>query len=326
MIGHTQPRRLAARTVAARIAEELHTELGGAVGWKVRFTDHVGETHAGQADDRRHPAGRADRRPDAPPVRHADHRRGPRAQPQHRLHPGLPDPAAAPPARPQGDHHLGDHRPGAVRRALREGHRRRGADRRGVRAQLPGRGALPADRRPGRPGGRSRPRPARRHRRRRARAAARGRRRHPGVPARRAGDPGHRRRAGQAATCATPRSLPLFSRLSTAEQHRVFAAAPRPPGRAGHQRRRDLADRARDPLRRRPRHGPDLPLLAPAQGAAAADREDLAGQREPAGRALRPGRRRHLHPALQPRTTSTPARSSPSRRSCAPTWPRSSCR
>jgi ATP-dependent helicase HrpA len=44
MIGHTQPRRLAARTVAARIAEELHTELGATVGWKVRFTDHVGET------------------------------------------------------------------------------------------------------------------------------------------------------------------------------------------------------------------------------------------------------------------------------------------
>jgi ATP-dependent helicase HrpA len=43
LIGHTQPRRLAARTVAARIAEELHTELGDAVGWKVRFTDHVGE-------------------------------------------------------------------------------------------------------------------------------------------------------------------------------------------------------------------------------------------------------------------------------------------
>lgn len=42
-IGHTQPRRLAARTVATRIAEELHTELGDAVGWKVRFTDQVGE-------------------------------------------------------------------------------------------------------------------------------------------------------------------------------------------------------------------------------------------------------------------------------------------
>ncbi|MFC4948565.1 ATP-dependent RNA helicase HrpA [Pseudonocardia sp. GCM10023141] len=43
LIGHTQPRRIAARTVAARIAEELHTELGDAVGWKVRFTDQVGE-------------------------------------------------------------------------------------------------------------------------------------------------------------------------------------------------------------------------------------------------------------------------------------------
>jgi ATP-dependent helicase HrpA len=44
LIGHTQPRRLAARTVAARIADELGTELGAAVGWKVRFTDHVGDT------------------------------------------------------------------------------------------------------------------------------------------------------------------------------------------------------------------------------------------------------------------------------------------
>ncbi len=52
--------------------------------------------HAGQADDRRHPARRADRRPDAPPVRHADHRRGPRAQPQHRLHPRLPDASCCP--------------------------------------------------------------------------------------------------------------------------------------------------------------------------------------------------------------------------------------
>ncbi|MFE9256049.1 ATP-dependent RNA helicase HrpA [Streptomyces sp. NPDC006879] len=41
MIGHTQPRRLAARTVAERIAQELKTPLGGAVGWKVRFTDQV---------------------------------------------------------------------------------------------------------------------------------------------------------------------------------------------------------------------------------------------------------------------------------------------
>jgi ATP-dependent helicase HrpA len=40
-IGHTQPRRIAARTVAERIAEELGTPLGSAVGYKVRFTDQV---------------------------------------------------------------------------------------------------------------------------------------------------------------------------------------------------------------------------------------------------------------------------------------------
>src|SRR5205823_225248 len=42
-IGHTQPRRLAARTVAERIASELNTELGTAVGYKVRFTDTSGD-------------------------------------------------------------------------------------------------------------------------------------------------------------------------------------------------------------------------------------------------------------------------------------------
>jgi ATP-dependent helicase HrpA len=43
-IGHTQPRRLAARSVANRIAEELKTEIGQLVGFKVRFSDHVSET------------------------------------------------------------------------------------------------------------------------------------------------------------------------------------------------------------------------------------------------------------------------------------------
>ncbi|SFN36033.1 ATP-dependent helicase HrpA [Nitrosospira briensis] len=42
MIGHTQPRRIAARTVAARIASELKSPLGQAVGYKVRFSDKVG--------------------------------------------------------------------------------------------------------------------------------------------------------------------------------------------------------------------------------------------------------------------------------------------
>ncbi|WP_210479486.1 ATP-dependent RNA helicase HrpA [Naasia sp. SYSU D00948] len=38
-IGHTQPRRIAARTIAERIAEELGVDLGGLVGYQVRFTD-----------------------------------------------------------------------------------------------------------------------------------------------------------------------------------------------------------------------------------------------------------------------------------------------
>ncbi|HEU4910390.1 MAG TPA: ATP-dependent RNA helicase HrpA [Actinomycetes bacterium] len=43
IIGHTQPRRLAARTVADRIAEELNVPLGDAVGYTVRFTDRIGD-------------------------------------------------------------------------------------------------------------------------------------------------------------------------------------------------------------------------------------------------------------------------------------------
>ncbi|QCB97003.1 ATP-dependent RNA helicase HrpA [Arthrobacter sp. PAMC25564] len=42
LIGHTQPRRLAARTVAERIAEELGVEIGQEVGFQVRFTGEVG--------------------------------------------------------------------------------------------------------------------------------------------------------------------------------------------------------------------------------------------------------------------------------------------
>jgi ATP-dependent helicase HrpA len=45
-IGHTQPRRLAARRVAERIADELGSELGGLVGYKVRFNDSVAPSTA----------------------------------------------------------------------------------------------------------------------------------------------------------------------------------------------------------------------------------------------------------------------------------------
>ncbi|MGJ7903982.1 ATP-dependent RNA helicase HrpA [Lysobacter sp. 1R34A] len=46
MIGCTQPRRIAARAVARRVAEELQTPLGETVGYQVRFNDHVGERTA----------------------------------------------------------------------------------------------------------------------------------------------------------------------------------------------------------------------------------------------------------------------------------------
>ena len=45
-IGHTQPRRIAARTVAQRIADELNTPLGGLVGYQIRFNDTVSQASA----------------------------------------------------------------------------------------------------------------------------------------------------------------------------------------------------------------------------------------------------------------------------------------
>ena len=170
-IGHTQPRRLAARTVAERIAEELGTELGTTVGYKVRFTDTSRRRHAGQGDDRRDPADRAAARPAAAALRHADHRRGARAQPEHRLHPRIRPAAAAEPSRPQGDHHLRDHRPRALQPAFlrRPGRRPRRSHRRGLRAYLSRRGAVPAARRARR---RVRRRPGRQSRATRCRASS----------------------------------------------------------------------------------------------------------------------------------------------------------
>ncbi|EQA00763.1 helicase conserved C-terminal domain protein [Glaesserella parasuis SW114] len=43
LIGHTQPRRIAARSVATRIAEELKSELGSTIGYKVRFNDQMND-------------------------------------------------------------------------------------------------------------------------------------------------------------------------------------------------------------------------------------------------------------------------------------------
>lgn len=43
LIGHTQPRRIAARTIAERVAEELGSTVGGSVGYTIRFSDRVGD-------------------------------------------------------------------------------------------------------------------------------------------------------------------------------------------------------------------------------------------------------------------------------------------
>ncbi|MDH4456237.1 MAG: ATP-dependent helicase, partial [Candidatus Methylopumilus sp.] len=45
LIGHTQPRRIAARSVASRIAQELKSPLGEVVGYKVRFNDKLSESN-----------------------------------------------------------------------------------------------------------------------------------------------------------------------------------------------------------------------------------------------------------------------------------------
>ena len=218
-------------------------------------------------------------RPQLRPLRHADHRRGARAQPEHRLHPRLPAPAAARTARPEGHHHLGDDRPGAVRRGLR-----RRADRRGVRPHLSGRGALPADR--GRRGRASRAR----------RSATRSTSCPPRAPATSWSS------SPASARSATPRTLlagrdrlevlPLYARLSAAEQHRVFE--PRPAGR--YTRRVVLATNVAETSLTVPgiRYVIDPGTARISryssrhQGAAAADRADLAGLGQPAQGPLRP--------------------------------------
>jgi ATP-dependent helicase HrpA len=84
LIGHTQPRRIAARATASRIAQELKSELGSTVGYKIRFTDRIGpQSYIKLMTD-----GILLAETQGDPLLSAydtDHRRGPRAQPQHRF-------------------------------------------------------------------------------------------------------------------------------------------------------------------------------------------------------------------------------------------------
>ena len=116
LIGHTQPRRIAARASpsASRRSSTRRSARWSATRCASRTGSQPGAV--GQADDRRHPAGRDAERPAAARLRHPHHRRGARAQPEHRFPARLPAAAAAAPAGPEGHRHLGHHR----RRPLRE--------------------------------------------------------------------------------------------------------------------------------------------------------------------------------------------------------------
>ena len=174
--------------------------------------------------------------------------------------------AAAPPG-PQGDHHLGDHRPGAVRRRTSAARPIIEVSGRTYPVEVRYRPLdEDADQAPG-------------DQRRGRRAVGRGPRRHPGLPVRRARDPRHRRRADAAATGTE--ILPLYARLSAAEQHRVFERARHQPAR-----RVVLATNVAETSLTVPgiRYVIDPGTARISryslrhQGAAAADRADLAGQ------------------------------------------------
>ena len=296
-------------------------ELGAEVGYQVRFTDRSASDDAGQGDDRRHPAGRDPARPG----RCAATTRSSSTRPTSAASTSTSCSAtsssccrAAPTCKVIITSATID--TAALRRALR-----RRPDHRGHRPHLPGRDPLPAARRPrtmataddqvDRPSATPCSRPDRRGTGRRA-----------GVPLRRARDPRRGRRPAPAAGPADTEVLPLYARLS-----RPSSTASSPPHGG---RRVVLATNVAETSLTVPgiRYVVDagtarisrysqrlkvqrLPIEAISQAS--------ANQR--AGRCGRVARR-HLRSGSTARTTSRPGPSSPSRRSCAPTSPRSSCR
>ena len=220
-IGHTQPRRIAARTVAERVAEELKTEIGAQVGYQVRFTRRAGRDTrlkimtdgvllAEIAHDREL------RRYDTIIIDEAHERS---LNIDFLL--GIPETATD---------QRGDDLKVIVTSAtidterfaahFADGERRTGADHRGVRPDVPGGDALPpaARRR------RSRPDQGDHRRDRGAVGTSAAATSWSSCPA--SGRSATPPRRSTVCSCGSPRCFPLYARLSAAEQHRVFQAHP----------------------------------------------------------------------------------------------------
>ena len=303
---HRRPQHRRAHRRGARRRARRARRLPGALRRPVAGRD----PH--QADDRRRAARRAAPRPRPAPLRHDHPRRGARAVAHHRLPARLPQAAAAAPPRPEAHHHV-------ARRSTRESFAAHFAvptappDRRGERAHLPGRDPVPAAgvRAVRRRRGRRRPTTATTSRASPTRSPSSSREpagRRAGLPVRRERDPGCR---GRRARRVRPRDRG-GPPLRAAERGRPAPGVrdethPRHPAsrRAGDQRRRDEPHRARHQVRGRCRHRPHLALQHAGEGAAAADRGDQPGEREPALRVARGARATGSRSGCTRRRTST---------------------
>ena len=291
IIGHTQPRRIAARAVGARIAEELEDAARSARRLQAALpgSQPPGRPIKLMTDGILLAETQGDRFLDAYDTIIVDEAHERSLNIDFLL--GYLKWLLPQAARPEARHHVGDHRSGALLEALR-----RRADHQCVGPQLSGRGPLP---------------------RRRARRGddetaadeqaailsavdelwSRAGRRHPGVPERRARDPRDRRIAAQTSSAGLRGAAAVLAAVAGRAAARVQALGT-PPRRARDQRRRNLADRAGHP--RGDRHGrrAHQPLQPSQPPAAAAHREDLAGLGESALGPLRPRRARRRHPPV----------------------------
>ncbi len=325
LIAHTQPRRLAARALAARIAEEVGQPLGPQrrLSSALRRSGLGGDAPA--ADDRRAAAGGTGIGSLAAALRHHHRRRGARAHAERRFADGRAETAVAAPPGSEGDRDLGD----SGRRTHIAILRRR-AHRHGERAQPSHRGPLPRN-----AGGRA----MRTGRRGRSRPAGRGAR---GVPGNRRGTRADRqaaifwyfcrasaRYATWASSCGA--SCGPMSRCSScirgcpgSSRARYFSAA-----RGSASCWRPMWPRLRLPCPAFARSSiPDWRASAATARAAACSGCPSSPSRGPAptsARAAAAGWVPDCACGCTPRRTSMSAVLSPSRRYCAPISPRCCC-